>query len=241
MEKTGVVSLGSGRLTASVPKPAHGFTVKTPVANVVDLGTEFGVAVSPTGETDVQTFQGTVSLASTTSPASAPASLITAGLARRITASGDVAEIPANATAFVRPQQFEDWNAMPRDTSYQRWKAYSERLRSDPDLVAYYTFDKNDAAPETLQNRAATGSALDGVLRGTDRIHERPQWTTGRWSEKGALAFQPESHERVEIPAPIASPLDFSGNAQTAVPFTICMWLRRTTAPGSLVDFAQGY
>ncbi len=239
--KAGVVALSSGRLTASVPKPARGFTVNTPVARVIDLGTEFGVSVDPSGETQVQTFRGTVSLSSSTSPPSVPAGLITAGVARRVSSTGDITDVPANTTAFVRPQQFDDWNAMPHETSFDRWKAYSARLRSDPDLVAYYTFDRSESDPERLINLAASGPALNGFLRGTDRIHERPLWTTGRWPEKGALAFTPNSHERVEIESPVGGPLDFSRNAQTAVPFTICVWLRRTTAPGSLVDFSEGW
>ncbi len=225
VEKPGVVSLMSGRLTASVPKPARGFTVNTPIAHVVDLGTEFGVSVEPSGQTDVQTFRGTVSLTSSTSPPSAPASLITAGLARRVIASGDITEVSANTTTFVRPQQFDDWKA--NGTPYQRWKAYSERLRSNPDLVAYYTFDKSDAAPERLLNRVSTtGTALDAELHGIDRIHERPRWTEGRWPQKGALAFDRDSHEFVTMKAPAGSVLDFSRGRQTAAPFTICAWFR---------------
>ena len=52
-----------GKLTARVPKQAIGFAVTTPRANVVDLGTEFGVEVSPGGETAVQVFQGAVEFA----------------------------------------------------------------------------------------------------------------------------------------------------------------------------------
>ena len=224
VEKPGVVSLTSGRLTASVPKPERGFTVNTPIAHVVDLGTEFGVSVVSPGETDVQTFSGTVSLTSATSPTSAPASLLTAGGARQVIASGDIAEVSANTTRFVRPQQFDDWKA--NGTPYQHWKAYSERLRSDPDLVAYYTFDKSEAAPDRLLNRVSTtGAALDGEL-GLGRLHECARWTDGRWPQKGALAFARDSHEYVAMKAPAGSVLDFSRGEKTAAPFTICAWFR---------------
>jgi hypothetical protein len=53
-------TLKRGKLVAKVPQQAIGFTVTTPTAKIVDLGTEFGVEVVPTGTTDVQVFAGVV-------------------------------------------------------------------------------------------------------------------------------------------------------------------------------------
>jgi len=62
--RSGLLDLGS--LAATVPPPARGFTVQTPTATIVDLGTEFGVCVNKKGlATDVQVFQGEVELAPT--------------------------------------------------------------------------------------------------------------------------------------------------------------------------------
>jgi len=52
--------LREGRLTARVPPQAAGFVVRTPNATVVDLGTEFGVAVDPGGPSEVEVFAGQV-------------------------------------------------------------------------------------------------------------------------------------------------------------------------------------
>ncbi len=49
-----------GTLTARVPEPARGFTIISPRGKVVDLGTEFGLAVDDAGETTVQVFDGVV-------------------------------------------------------------------------------------------------------------------------------------------------------------------------------------
>lgn len=49
-----------GKLTARVPKSAIGFTIVSPEGKVVDLGTEFGMLVSPDGATDVVVFEGEV-------------------------------------------------------------------------------------------------------------------------------------------------------------------------------------
>jgi hypothetical protein len=50
-----------GRVTVNVPKGAEGFTVETPSAEVIDLGTNFSVDVDGS-ETDVVVFQGEVDL-----------------------------------------------------------------------------------------------------------------------------------------------------------------------------------
>jgi len=52
--------LTQGRVVAYVPKQARGFTIEIPRATVVDLGTEFGVAVGDNGYTEVQVFEGEV-------------------------------------------------------------------------------------------------------------------------------------------------------------------------------------
>lgn len=52
--------LRGGRLTATVSEQARGFTVVTPSADVVDLGTQFGVNVNEEGNSEVVVFEGAV-------------------------------------------------------------------------------------------------------------------------------------------------------------------------------------
>lgn len=52
----------SGRLTANVPDQAIGFSIDTPRAQVVDLGTRFGLDVDGLGQTDVVVFEGEVDI-----------------------------------------------------------------------------------------------------------------------------------------------------------------------------------
>jgi hypothetical protein len=54
--------LRRGHLVAEVPRRAIGFTIETPSAEIVDLGTEFGVDVDATGRTDVQVLAGAVNV-----------------------------------------------------------------------------------------------------------------------------------------------------------------------------------
>ena len=84
VDATNGITLLSGKLTAVVPQPAHGFTVITPLATLVDLGTEFGVNVHDEGGTDFDVFKGTVSVSSqpTGNAGAANAVILLAGSAR---------------------------------------------------------------------------------------------------------------------------------------------------------------
>ena len=79
------VRLDNGRVTATVPPKAAGFTVRTPCAAIVDRGTEFGVVVAPSGLTEVHVFAGAVAVHTdwdTTS--SKPGKNVVAGLAVQV-------------------------------------------------------------------------------------------------------------------------------------------------------------
>ncbi len=52
--------LSGGSLAAAVPAPVHGFTIQTPLATVVDLGTEFGVCVAVDGTAEAHVFAGRI-------------------------------------------------------------------------------------------------------------------------------------------------------------------------------------
>lgn len=66
---------------------------------------------------------------------------------------------------------------------FRRWLAYSEQLRTDPSLLAYYDFQLKPSRPSVLPNVAAGGDqSLDGVV-------ENATWTTGRMPGKHALLF----------------------------------------------------
>ncbi|AQT68743.1 FecR protein [Anaerohalosphaera lusitana] len=56
------MALLTGKVFASVPPSAIGFTIQTPGANVVDYGTEFGVLIDSAGKTEAHVFKGEVEL-----------------------------------------------------------------------------------------------------------------------------------------------------------------------------------
>ena len=61
--------LHRGRATARVPERAIGFELQSPQGKVIDLGTEFGVAVGEDGTTEVAVFEGEVETAASGQPA----------------------------------------------------------------------------------------------------------------------------------------------------------------------------
>lgn len=80
-----------GQQVAYVPEGAEGFRVDTPTAGVVDLGTEFGVTVAKTGETELSVFDGKVELTprlSTSAASDAKKEVVSAGQARRVDRQG---------------------------------------------------------------------------------------------------------------------------------------------------------
>lgn len=60
VEQAGRAKLDLGKLVASVPLQAVGFTIATPTAEIIDLGTEFGVQVADEGTSEVHVLKGAV-------------------------------------------------------------------------------------------------------------------------------------------------------------------------------------
>lgn len=96
------IHLIQGKLVCNVPEAAKGFTVSSDIANVVDLGTEFGVAVDRNG-VKVQVIEGKVSLQP--QPVSGQPSteeLLKKGAARKVASlSGAVTKIEFDKSAFI--------------------------------------------------------------------------------------------------------------------------------------------
>ncbi len=60
------LSLDSGWITAQVPRQAQGFSVVTPISEVIDYGTEFGLLVGQDSASELHVFQGEVGLQTST-------------------------------------------------------------------------------------------------------------------------------------------------------------------------------
>lgn len=172
-----------GKIRATVPALAKGFTVVTAQSEIVDLGTEFAMEVGVSGKTEVHVFDGEVeAYDAKRNPESMK--LLTAGHALNIVGEKNWQPIP------MKPDRFEDLvnvNQLARDQDAEKlnaWKAVNRAIKSDSRLIAYYDFERDPERPRTLLNRAAeTGSKHNGAIVGA-------RWTNGPWPGKGALSFK---------------------------------------------------
>ncbi len=182
-----------GRLRAQVPPAARGFQIDVDGMKVVDLGTEFGLSVSPEGS-EVQVFDGEVEL-------------LRSDTQKKLIKSGEAVAHEAGvfSDTEITPEQYVDLAALDHRADdqtiarFRRWQEYSKELRNDPRLIAYYALDQSDRWQRKLKNSMLPESAeLDGAIVGARRV-------SGRWG-KGALEFkQPGDRVRVNIPGEFRS------------------------------------
>jgi hypothetical protein len=92
-----------GKVTARVAKGAEGFSVLTPRATVIDLGTEFGIEVNEVGATDVVVFKGEVNLDYITEDDVARRQRLHIGEAMHLDAEGTASRIVA-----ITDQRYSD-------------------------------------------------------------------------------------------------------------------------------------
>ena len=156
------------------------FAVRTPTATVTDLGTEFGVEVQHSGATSASVFRGIIEVQPITcNGRRSQAVRLSENQAVRVekdsSGAGFVARrIAADSAAFVRVEQLPKLAEDLRLKPFRRWQAYSQELRRDPSLLAYYDFQLEEGKPAVLRNVAANGdSSLDGVV-------ENATWSDGR-------------------------------------------------------------
>jgi hypothetical protein len=96
------VKLNYGRLYATVPQSAIGFAVQTPSARIIDLGTEFGIDASISGDTCLHVMKGKTTLIA--GEKSSKVSMeVTAGIAKKVLCfTQTVSDIKFREDVFVR-------------------------------------------------------------------------------------------------------------------------------------------
>jgi hypothetical protein len=187
--------LSFGKLRASVPQVATGFSIEVPNGKIIDLGTEFGLHVHKGGSTEVFVYKGRV---------------LYEGVAGE---DEDVfREISGGESIFIDPYGFPRWVEMPTEPfmgkaelayrsmeeSQRRhlaWVQMSKEIAQDPNTRLYFTFDNQDDWSRVLLD-ASTSSQTpsNGAVIGC-------KWEDGRWSGKGALAFK-RDNDRVRLNLP---------------------------------------
>jgi len=195
LESSTVARLQSGRLRAQVPPAARGFQIHADDLRVVDLGTEFGVAVNE-GEADVQVFDGEVELYQP----NGEQRLVTAGNAITQAASGVVEPAELTPDQFLGLEALDDRVRNQKEDRYQRWLNHSMKLRKDPRIITYYSMEQDRYWKRKLASSVVPENRdLDGAIVGAKRV-------VGRWPQKSGIEFKrPGDRVRVNIPGQFGS------------------------------------
>ncbi|MBN2211106.1 MAG: FecR domain-containing protein [Sedimentisphaerales bacterium] len=193
-----------GRIAVDIQDGKDFFVVRTPTAVVTDLGTEFGVHVDEDGITESCVFEGKVEVKNRTENTGSGGlekRMLYAGQAVVVNTTGKIIERDYQSYQYVRVKEYRIKRKAAEDSAYYRWLAYSYELQRQPGLVAYYNFERDLTNQNVLRNSAAmTSGGLDGTLGNGTNEAQKPQWTQGRWPEKGGLSFSSEKHQYVRLP-----------------------------------------
>ena len=159
LEQNNRLFLMRGKVTASVPTEAIGFTVRTPSASIVDYGTEFGVLVDKHAITEAHVNNGVIEMRLGSQPDDFEKSMrLTANQAGRISGQ-EIQTIPSanNKFAYHIPSPFEQKTKSLKPSLY---------LQIPNDLVSCLKLAK-----EQLNNIEInpTLSIVDGPALGLDR------------------------------------------------------------------------
>jgi hypothetical protein len=196
LHSTAQVYLAGGKLRAHIPPQAQGFVVRSPVTDLVDRGTEFGMHVGAHREAEVHVFTGKVELYRPGSDRARAASReLTTGQSLRIDAHGAATEIAAAPNSFLGAAEVDSRATALAAAQQRAWAEHRESIRNDPRVMRYYSFDPQPSWQRVLVNHAGRASAgCDGAVVGC-------QWTDGHWPGKGALDFR-RIGDRVRIDVP---------------------------------------
>ena len=159
------VRLLQGRLWANVPPAARGFVVRAADSEIVDLGTEFALEVGD-DHAQVKVLDGEVKLVG----GKHDGSHLWSGDQKTLT--GAMAESP-NFGEFSTKNDLQRRRLDGMKRRMQEWEKYSEMLRNDDRLIAYYPIAAGQI-DRGVSNVAASGASFDGRLVGlVDRVAGR--------------------------------------------------------------------
>ena len=185
------VSVVSGKVRARVPEPAQGFRLLTEAGEVVDLGTEFAVDVSPK-QAEVHVLDGEVEWY----PRNLPSQRLKQGEASRTEGQVQTALV-ASSQSFVDTVELQRRIHDRQQSRREQWRKTSETLSRDERLIAHYQLTPESVAKRRLPNLATTkaGLAGEGAIVAATAV-------TNRWGESDtALDFSPAgSRVRLQVP-----------------------------------------
>ncbi|KAA1259912.1 FecR protein [Rubripirellula obstinata] len=174
------VFLDSGSVRCEVSEMGKGFRVQARGMDVVDLGTEFGMRVGPSGDPEVHVISGKVALID---EAGNPKLEIVERQAMQMS-DGQLHSTPYSESGFTSVGEVTQRSNRVRERNFLEWKRHADEISQDPTTVIHYTLQDQDRDDLQVTNEAAQAtSATDALIIGCDL-------TDGRWPGKKAIRFQ---------------------------------------------------
>lgn len=182
------MTVAKGKIRALVPTAARGFKVSTASGDLIDLGTEFALEVTPE-HADMHVLQGEIEW----HPTFSERRLLTNGESLRWTADGQSAPIRFESNSYPDIGDFERRFIHQRNERRQSWIEHSNQISEDPRIIAYFPMNKGGRSGRQLID--ASGSGFHGTIVSARRAADR-------WDQPAsALNFSPTgSRVRVAIP-----------------------------------------
>ncbi|MFT4547527.1 MAG: hypothetical protein ACI9UA_006263 [Pseudoalteromonas tetraodonis] len=185
----------SGSFRATIPRPAQGFSVKSPLVEMVDLGTAFGANIRDDLFTEVHVFEGEVEVYQAgTNRDPKTRNLLTAGYGLAVAPDGTSTDILAEDFAFITEDEVLQRMRLNATARHDAWQRFcNDTLSSDPHVLAHYPFVSDSTKARILLDKAAVGGLRNGTIIDS-------HWASGRWPGKRALAFsRPSDRVRIHI------------------------------------------
>lgn len=192
-------NVGLGKIAAAAPRVARGYTILTPTAELVDIGTQFGVLVDEQGDSELHVFDGDVVARSRNAPSTQLMHARENEAMRFNTASATPERIEARQADFVRqlrPAQVDtDVPALPLADSLSIWYAsdmctefavdervtvWRDILKSGNDFADdAWQFDENRAPTLMKDDAGRPALRFDGwsSYLATSPVQPQPQQT----------------------------------------------------------------
>lgn len=191
-------SLNRGKATAVVPEEAVGFRVDTPSAEIIDLGTSFGINVSESGASDIHVLEGEIlSRPMTTNEDIEFVHLLKDHAMRYLPDSEESVSIEADAGLFVtdiRPRLLpKEIPELPVRRSLALW------------LSADSLVEKDAQGRVIAWNDIRTGDNQSDEVAWQSNEEHRPLWIESGIAGKPTIRFEREFDHLVTTPVATTS------------------------------------
>lgn len=185
VESDWAVAIEQGRLRANVPPAARGFIVKAAGSDIIDLGTEFAVAVDAENA-QVEVIDGEIEIQG----GQHDGSHLTTGQKQKLKGSKPQESAEGLSTLAELKIRRQDAESI----RFSEWQALSRQLSQDPRLIAYFPIARNQVG-RFVPNEASAATTSDGKLIGPVSIED------GRFGEQstGLTFSRPASRVRTLI------------------------------------------